>query len=323
MSGGKAFFAATLVALLATGCDAGPEEETGAWDADGDEAQDPGRRDASELRAVDDVRPEVRRLPTARALRETRFAVADTPLAASALDTGASDTGGTATGASSTSASTTGGTDTGASGTSASTTGGTATGASDTGGTDTGASDTSASTTGGTNTSGSSPGAAENGVAVDHDEAPADGASASDDAPTCSEGADVDAPIATARVVTIPADETGMEPISPGDCVEVVDDCDADPLVELTWVASDEPADGVAVDDRSPDVTDLGCGLGVRAERATSGDGRVYTVGFRATDRSGNATEGTCTILVEAESGVAPVDSGAVYEASLIGLGCP
>lgn len=144
-----------------------------------------------------------------------------------------------------------------------------------------------------------------------------------DDGPSCAEGADVSAPLATGLVFTIAATETGMEPVSPGDCVQVVDDCDADPIVELLWVTSDEPESGVALDDRSPDVTDLGCGLGVRAERAAGGDGRVYTVGFRATDRSGNATQGTCSVVVEAEAGVTPVDSGEVYEADLRGLGCP
>ena len=160
---------------------------------------------------------------------------------------------------------------------------------------------------------------AEDGAPADDgiDDAPAD------DGPACAEGADVSAPLATGLVFTIPATESGMEPISPGDCVQVVDDCDADPLVELLWVTSDEPESGVAVDDRSPDVTDLGCGLGVRAERAAGGDGRVYTVGFRATDRAGNATQGTCSVVVEAEAGVAPIDSGLVYEADLRGLGCP
>lgn len=143
---------------------------------------------------------------------------------------------------------------------------------------------------------------------------------ASDDA-ACANG-DVTAPVATGRIVTLAAEATGFEPISPADCVEVVDDCDAAPIVELLWAQSDEPESGVAVDDRVPDVSDLGCGLGVRAERAENGDGRVYTIGWRATDRGGNATQGTCTVRVEKVPGEMPLDSGSSYEVDTRGLGC-
>jgi hypothetical protein len=163
-------------------------------------------------------------------------------------------------------------------------------------------------------------GAAGDGDAADDGD---DGDDVVDDAPSCADGADMTAPTALGRIVTIPAGASGMEPISPTDCVEVVDDCDAVPLVELLWVRSDEPESGVATDDRFPDVSDLGCGLGVRAEHADHGDGRVYTIGWRASDRGGNATQGTCTILVEREPGVAVVDSGTDYEVDLRGLGCP
>ncbi len=141
------------------------------------------------------------------------------------------------------------------------------------------------------------------------------------DAAVCGTS-DVTAPVAVGRIVTLPADVSGLEAISPADCVEVVDDCDAMPIVELLWAQSDEPESGVATDDRFPDVSDLGCGLGVRAERAANGDGRVYTIGFRATDRGGNATQGTCTVLVEKVAGVEPLDSGSLYEVDVRGLGC-
>lgn len=286
VSGGKAIFAATLAALLAAGCDAGSLPST---DAETDVTSDDTAQEESAATAD---RGAARRTPGVRVLRPR--AMVGTAAPASDADLA----------------------------------------------------DAAAAPPVDDGATGSAPGGGS--VApVDagddlQDEAPADGGlpggdvdPADDDTSgeepsdvdpagdVCADGADVTPPAAVGRVVTIAADETGMEPISPGDCVEVVDDCDENPIVELIWAASDEPETGVAVDDRSPDVTDLGCGLGVRAERAAGGDGRVYTVGFRAVDRSGNATEGTCSILVEAVSGVVPVDSGALDETELLGPGCP
>lgn len=77
------------------------------------------------------------------------------------------------------------------------------------------------------------------------------------------------------------------------------DDSGVEPTVELVSVVSDEPDDGeddgstvddvVVVDDTT---------FRLRAERSGSGDGRTYTVTYRATDGAGNETTTTATVEV-------------------------
>jgi hypothetical protein len=70
-----------------------------------------------------------------------------------------------------------------------------------------------------------------------------------------------------------------------------IDNCDAASLVSCTLMASsDEPVNGTGDGDRAPDweVVDAHH-LRLRAERAGSGDGRVYTVSVSCTDGSQNA----------------------------------
>lgn len=71
----------------------------------------------------------------------------------------------------------------------------------------------------------------------------------------------------------------------------------------LSSVASDEPANGrgdgnTAVDIVGADVGTPDTSMQVRAERAGPGDGRAYTVTYRATDASGNAREVAAVIAV-------------------------
>lgn len=110
--------------------------------------------------------------------------------------------------------------------------------------------------------------------------------------------------------------------LAPEDCAaHVTDACDADVQVELTWASSDEFADEDGDGDTEEDIVDLGCdGVGLRAERDAHRDGRVYTVGFRATDDAGNTTDGMCTVVVRHDQGdLGPVQAN--VEAYRIELG--
>ncbi|MGH2734900.1 MAG: lamin tail domain-containing protein, partial [Actinomycetota bacterium] len=81
--------------------------------------------------------------------------------------------------------------------------------------------------------------------------------------------------------------------------VQVTDDADPDASFELVSVTSDEPDNGpddgntvndiVIVDDQT---------FKLRAERSGSGDGRVYTVTYQATDTCGNVTVESATVEV-------------------------
>jgi hypothetical protein len=88
--------------------------------------------------------------------------------------------------------------------------------------------------------------------------------------------------------------------------ITVMDKCDPNPAVRLVSVISNEPESGfLGTGDKSPDIVGAAVGtddrsFSVRAERGTSGKstGRVYTIKYRATDRSGNMTEAVATVTV-------------------------
>lgn len=78
----------------------------------------------------------------------------------------------------------------------------------------------------------------------------------------------------------------------------VTDNCSA-----VTWtvtaVGSDEPANGTGDGDTEPDSSITGGhAVNLRAERAGSGDGRIYTITIVAMDAAGNRTTGSTTVSV-------------------------
>lgn len=90
-----------------------------------------------------------------------------------------------------------------------------------------------------------------------------------------------------------------MERIEPEQCVTAIDACDPSVDVRFLWVSSDEPTDAEGDGHHMPDMSIDACGaVHVRAERQGGGDGRVYRIGWRASDDSGNATLGVCTVEV-------------------------
>ncbi|MGK4007619.1 hypothetical protein WMF31_33670 [Sorangium sp. So ce1036] len=104
--------------------------------------------------------------------------------------------------------------------------------------------------------------------------------------------------------------------ITVDDCVEVKDACDDEVEVTFTYAASDEPRNDTGDGNTEVDIANLGCGsVDLLAERKGNGDARIYTLGFRAVDASGNVTEGECHVIVpHDQGGKAPVDSGIAYK---------
>jgi hypothetical protein len=98
------------------------------------------------------------------------------------------------------------------------------------------------------------------------------------------------------------------------DCVTVHDSCDPSPHVAFTYVESDEAVLALGSGHTDPDVI-LACDqVQVRSERQGPSNGRVYTLGWRATDTSGNSTSGTCTVsIVHDQSGRPAVPGRAAY----------
>jgi hypothetical protein len=107
------------------------------------------------------------------------------------------------------------------------------------------------------------------------------------------------APEVTARTLALWPPNHRMETLRPADCVAVRDACDEAPRAYFTWAQVDEPDDATGDGNTSADVQFDGCGaVSVRAERRGNGDGRVYSLGVRVVDRSGNATDAVCQVVV-------------------------
>ena len=85
----------------------------------------------------------------------------------------------------------------------------------------------------------------------------------------------------------------------------------------MTEVTQDEPVNGLGDGDTSPDAVLQGQGAPVllRAERAGSGNGRVYQVEFTAAYQSGESCDGTVRVEVPHSRGrgVVAVDDGQYY----------
>jgi hypothetical protein len=83
-----------------------------------------------------------------------------------------------------------------------------------------------------------------------------------------------------------------------------MDACGAAVDVRFLWATSDEAPDAHGSGHTEPDVQFIDCHtVDVRAERQGNGDGRVYELGYRAIDPSGNSVDGTCRIAVPHDQG--------------------
>ncbi len=78
-------------------------------------------------------------------------------------------------------------------------------------------------------------------------------------------------------------------------------------------VTQDEPINGLGDGDTSPDAFESGNNILLRAERAGSGNGRVYAVQFRAADPDGASCTGMVKVSVPKSVKDTAVDSGQTY----------
>ena len=90
--------------------------------------------------------------------------------------------------------------------------------------------------------------------------------------------------------------------------ITVFDDIDPTPEVTLVSIESNEPDTGTGKGDKPNDIQEADFGEDdrdflLRAERRGRGEGRVYTVTYRAVDDTGNMTEVTTTVVVPHDLG--------------------
>lgn len=90
-----------------------------------------------------------------------------------------------------------------------------------------------------------------------------------------------------------------MHTVSAQQCAGVRDVCDPNPSVRFTSATSDEPVDAEGDGSHEPDISfESPEVVALRAERQGGKNGRVYSLSWQATDASGNASDGTCSVLV-------------------------
>jgi len=131
--------------------------------------------------------------------------------------------------------------------------------------------------------------------------------------PDCSNAAASPASLWPPNHALAPVQVAGVTDPDPGDTVTVT----------ITSVRQDEPLNTVGDGNTSPDATGVGTGQAqVRAERTGNkhvpGDGRVYHIGFTATDAAGAQCTGTVTVCVPHDQGQgsACVDGGPLYDST-------
>ena len=100
------------------------------------------------------------------------------------------------------------------------------------------------------------------------------------------------------------------------------DNCDGPVDVYILKIHSDEPEDGAADGTTLNDIVIANdCeSAQLRAERSGSGNGRVYTITFKAVDSAGNFSTATAQVTVRLNPSTPAVDSGANYTVNSV---CP
>ena len=100
-----------------------------------------------------------------------------------------------------------------------------------------------------------------------------------------------------------------------------VTDPDGDAVtIRIDRISQDEPTSGLGDGDLCPDAQGVGTSTAqLRAERSGTGNGRVYTIFFTATDGRGGSCQGSVKVSVPHDQNGNGVDDGPVFDS----VGCP
>ncbi|MBI5931911.1 MAG: glycoside hydrolase family 16 protein [Chloroflexi bacterium] len=97
-----------------------------------------------------------------------------------------------------------------------------------------------------------------------------------------------------------------------------ITDTDNDPfIITINSIFQDEPTNGNGDGDTAPDGFGLGSSAAsVRAERAGNGNGRVYHIGYTATDPAGASCSGEVFVRVNHNKKSEAIDDGPIYNST-------
>lgn len=98
-----------------------------------------------------------------------------------------------------------------------------------------------------------------------------------------------------------------------------VTDPDGDSIsIQIDSVKQDEPSNGLGDGDTCPDALGIGSSTAkLRAERSGTGNGRVYTIFFTATDGRGGSCSGSVKVCVPRDRNSSCVDDGASVDSTI------
>jgi hypothetical protein len=86
--------------------------------------------------------------------------------------------------------------------------------------------------------------------------------------------------------------------------------------LQILGVTQDEPTEGTGDGDTGPDAVIDGDAVSLRAERAGSGSGRVYTIRFTASAGQNGSCTGSVTVEVPHQANKAAVDDGQTFDST-------
>jgi hypothetical protein len=107
--------------------------------------------------------------------------------------------------------------------------------------------------------------------------------------------------------------------VGPVSVINATDNAPGTVTIETLSIYQDEPTSGLGSGDTSPDAVINSDGtFFLRAERAGTGDGRVYHINFTATNASGGSCSGVVTVCVPHDMGKGSVcvDEGPLYDST-------
>lgn len=99
-----------------------------------------------------------------------------------------------------------------------------------------------------------------------------------------------------------------------------VTDADGDIVtITIDSIFQDEPTSGLGEGDKSPDGSGVGTSTAqVRAERAATGDGRVYRIAFTADDINGGSCSGIVFVgITPDQRGISANEQGPLFDSTV------